>query len=130
MNRVAMDYARLCGGVMRGAEALTRDLAAGDPDSFKAGYSIPSAVLAAAEAFGLAEDERAELACRVERRVGDGRGTTMPSEPGRRLTDERARLLLRLLDDYREDALAEGETSDDVAAMTFEELVGDLEQTT
>ena len=47
------------------AEALARGLMAGDPDSFKAGYSAESAALAAVEMFALDDAQAAELRRRL-----------------------------------------------------------------
>lgn len=65
MLDIAVKYGVLYGGLVDGAAQFTLDLMAGDPATFKAGYTRPNAVLASVEAFDLNDDQRAELEAKL-----------------------------------------------------------------
>ena len=56
MLDIAKKYERQYGSMHAGICAFVEDLMRGDEDTFKAGYTRPNAIIAAAEAFDITRD--------------------------------------------------------------------------
>lgn len=57
MLSIAQDYVNEYGEVACAIQAFVDDLMRGDPASFKSGYTLDNAVIAAAEAFEISREE-------------------------------------------------------------------------
>ena len=60
------EYVSASGGQVKVAATIfARDLMRGDPASFKAGYSLDNAIIAATEVFDLSKDEADEIRAKL-----------------------------------------------------------------